>query len=82
MDSLISLGLAAVIGVAVGRLMGAIGQAFTSCLLAVAGAAAAPTMGNLLFPHFDFSALTPRLACAALAVIAFHALGRVAARPI
>ena len=82
MDSLISLGLAAVIGVAAGRLMGAIGLAFTSCMLSVAAAAFAPTMGNLLFPHFDFSALTPRLAFAALSVIAFHAMRHVAARPI
>jgi uncharacterized membrane protein YeaQ/YmgE (transglycosylase-associated protein family) len=82
MESLISLGMAAVIGVAAGKILGGTGQAATSCLLAVAGAAAAPTLGSLLSSHFDFSAMTPRLACAALAVMAFHALRRVAARPI
>jgi len=82
MESLISLGLAAVIGVAAGKLMGETAQAMTSGMIAVAAAAFAPTMGNLLFPHFDFSTLTARLACAALGVVAFHALRRVAARPI
>ena len=81
MESLISLGLAGVLGLVVGKVLGR-GQISTTCMIAVFAAAATPTMGAVLFPHFDFSAETPRLVCALLAVLAFDAMRRVAERPI
>jgi len=81
MESLISLGLAGLLGIVVGKALGG-GQITTTCMIAVFAAAATPTLGNVLFPHIDFSALTPRLVCALLSVLAFDAMRRVAERPI